>query len=64
MFSGGFLSQAIEIVGVDRIMFSTDDPFIPMAPGDARRFITEAPLTAAEKAKIAHGNWERLTARI
>ena len=61
MFAGGFLGQAIEIMGVDRIMFSVDDPFVPVPPGGARRFLAEAPLTDAEKAKIAHVNWERLT---
>ena len=45
------------------IMFSADDPFVPLPPGAARRFITESPLTEAEQAKIAHGNWERLTRR-
>ena len=63
MFTGGFLGQAIELMGVDRIMFSADDPFIPVEPGGARKFIAEAPLSAADKAKIAHGNWERLIAR-
>jgi len=63
MFAGGFLHQAIEIMGVDRIMFSVDDPFVPLPSGGARRFIADAPLTEVEKAKIAHGNWERLTKR-
>jgi predicted TIM-barrel fold metal-dependent hydrolase len=63
MFTGGFLPQAIELMGVDRIMFSADDPFVTLPPGGARRFITEAPLSEIEKAKIAHGNWERLTKR-
>lgn len=63
MFTGGFLQQAIELMGIDRIMFSADDPFIPLPPGGARKFVMEAPLARAEKAKIAHGNWERLTKR-
>ncbi len=62
-FTGGLLQQAIELMGVDRIMFSVDNPFVPLPPGGARRFIAEAPLTEAEKAQIAHGNWERLTKR-
>ncbi|MBI5770983.1 MAG: amidohydrolase [Verrucomicrobia bacterium] len=63
MFTGGFLPQAIELMGVDRIMFSVDDPFVPLPPGGARRFITELPLSETDKARIAHGNWEKLTKR-
>ncbi len=34
------------------------------APEDgARRFLMDAPISQEEKAKIAHGNWERLTSR-
>ncbi len=64
MFTGGFLPQAIELMGADRIMFSADDPFVTVPPGGARQFIAQAPLSEAEKAKMAHGNWERLTMRV
>ena len=45
-------------VGVDRIMFSTDYPFIPME--DTRKFLDQLPVSTADKEKIAHGNAERL----
>ncbi len=45
-------------VGVDRIMFSTDYPFVPME--NTRRFLDELPVSKADKEKIAHGNAERL----
>lgn len=45
-------------VGVDRIMFSTDYPFVPME--DTRKFLDRLPVSTADKEKIAHGNAESL----
>lgn len=45
-------------VGVDRIMFSTDYPFVPME--NTRKFLDQLPVSKADKEKIAHGNAERL----
>jgi predicted TIM-barrel fold metal-dependent hydrolase len=45
-------------VGVDRIMFSTDHPYQSMAEG--RAFLDRAPVSDADREKIAHGNAERL----
>jgi predicted TIM-barrel fold metal-dependent hydrolase len=45
-------------VGVDRIMFSTDHPYQPMAEG--RAFLDRLPVSAADRERIAHGNAERL----
>lgn len=56
-----YLRDAIEVVGVDRVLFSTDHPFVPVPDGGARRFLQEAPLSQDDREKIAHGNWERLT---
>ena len=50
-----------EQVGVERILFSADYPFASMA--EARAFLDELPVSAAEKAQIAHGNAERLLQR-
>ncbi len=52
-----FLNLFLEM-GVDRIMFSTDYPFIPME--DTRKFLNQLPVSKADKEKIAHGNAERL----
>ncbi len=65
----GLLSQrslrwAIELVGVERIMFSTDYPFVPVAPGGCRRFLEESSLSPADREKIGSGNWDRLCAGI
>jgi len=63
MFSPAYLQQAIEAVGPDRILFSTDFPYQYRTGGDARRFVDGLALDDADKARFAHGNWERLTAR-
>ncbi len=61
MFSPTYLAWAKQVVGVERILFSTNYPFI-IAPGrGARDFVEQATLSAEEKALLAHGNWERLT---
>jgi predicted TIM-barrel fold metal-dependent hydrolase len=45
-------------VGVDRIMFSADYPYGSMA--QARAFLDQLPVSAADRERIAHGNAERL----
>ena len=61
IFEPDYLRNSIETLGVERVLFSVDDPFIPVPDGGARRFLDEAPLAAEDREKIAHGNWERLT---
>lgn len=61
MFSEIYLRRCVEIVGVDRLLFSTDYPYQYRPGRDARRFLERTPLDEAGKAKLAHGNWERLT---
>ena len=56
-FTPTFLDLMLE-VGIDRIMFSTDHPYASMA--DARAFLDSLPVSSADKARIAHGNAERL----
>jgi predicted TIM-barrel fold metal-dependent hydrolase len=61
-FSGfNFLPTFLELllqVGVDRIMFSTDHPYQPMAEG--RAFLDRLPVSDTDRERIAHGNAERL----
>ena len=45
-------------MGADRIMFSTDYPFVPMKA--TMKFLDQLPVSKADKEKIAHGNAERL----
>ncbi len=63
VFSQRYLQWTMDVLGVDRILFATDYPYLFAPDGGARRFLTEAPISEEDKQKIAHGNWERLTAR-
>ena len=63
MFSPRYLAWALDVMGADRILFSTDHPYVPLPDGGARRFLEEASLSDADRARIAHGNWDRLRAR-
>lgn len=63
MFNPAYLERAIEAVGPDRILFSTDYPYQYRTGGDARRFVDGLPLDDGDKAKFAHENWQRLSAR-
>lgn len=63
VFSQRYLSWAVDVLGADRVLFSTDYPYQFAGGGGARRFLEDAVLSKDDKAKIAHGNWERLCAR-
>jgi uncharacterized protein len=64
MWSQRYLRWAIEVLGAERIMFSSDYPYRFTEAGGARRFLEEAELDDATRAAIAHGNWERMVAGI
>jgi hypothetical protein len=57
-FPPTFLDLLLELGGVDRIMFSADHPYQSMA--QARAFLEQIPVSAADKERIAHKNAERL----
>ncbi len=52
------LLELLAQVGVDRVMFSTDYPYGSMA--EATAFLATAPVSPAERERIAHGNAETL----
>lgn len=52
------LQCALTVLGADRIMFSVDHPFADSTRGT--EFLEAAPLSPADREKIAHGNAERL----
>ncbi len=58
MFNLPQLQFALQTVGADRIMYSADYPYYPNE--GARAFLENAPISQADKEKIAHGNAERL----
>ena len=56
-FPATFLNLLLE-VGVDRIMFSVDYPYGSMS--EALDFLKHIPVSIGDRARIAHGNAERL----
>ena len=48
----------LETFGADRVLFSADYPFLPMQT--SRDFLDQMPVSTANRAKIAHGNADRL----
>ena len=64
MWSNTYLQRCLEIVGPDRLLFSTDFPYQYRPGGAPRRFIEEASLGPVHREALAHGNWDRLTALV
>ncbi|CAM5693487.1 Amidohydrolase OS=Streptomyces canus OX=58343 GN=AQI96_37385 PE=4 SV=1 [Streptomyces canus] len=64
MYGERYLRWTVEMIGVDRIMFASDYPF--MAPPEAGMpdYVTHTGLDQEAQEKFASGNWERLTAGI
>ena len=58
MFHQRMLRATLELVGPERVMFSTDYPFQFAGDGGARAFLDQADLTPEDRHRIAHGNWE------
>jgi predicted TIM-barrel fold metal-dependent hydrolase len=61
MFSHSYLQRSIEIIGTDRILFSSDYPYQYRPGRDARKFMEEAELSNEDREKFAFANWEHLT---
>jgi predicted TIM-barrel fold metal-dependent hydrolase len=64
VLSERYFRWTAEVVGVDRILYSTDYPYIDTGDGKARAFLEQAPFSDAEKDAIASGAWERLTGHL
>jgi len=58
MFTKELLELCVKMVGVDRILYSVDYPYVPNE--GASEFLENAPISPEDKEKIAHGNAERL----
>lgn len=58
-----YFRWALEVLGAERILFSTDYPYVPTAPGGAAAYLDAAGLSAGDRALIEHSNWERLSGR-
>ena len=59
-FSDPALLCCIQEMGIDRIMFAIDYPFVPNEPGP--KWMERLMLNSQDKGKILHGNAERLLA--
>ncbi|WP_089156390.1 amidohydrolase family protein [Micromonospora sp. NBS 11-29] len=70
-----YMRWTAEVVGTQRMMYSTDYPytfgtrpggfpFLDTANGVARSFLEQAPFSYEEKAAIGSGNWEKLTRHV
>ena len=57
-FSDPALLHCIQELGIDRILFSVDYPFVENAPG--AEWVQRIPLSAEDRAKILSGNAKRL----
>jgi uncharacterized protein len=64
MWSERYLRWALEVLGPERIMFSSDYPYRFTPGGSARHFLESADLSDANRMAIAHGNWDRMVAEI
>lgn len=60
LWSEAYLLRCREIVGPERLLFSTDYPYQYRPGGTPRRFLDAAPLDAAGREALAHGTWDRL----
>lgn len=64
MFSHRYLQWAIDVIGVDHILFSTDYPFESAPNNGSRNFLENTELSREDKEKIANGNWNKLYSEI
>lgn len=63
LFSHRYLRWAVEVLGVDRVLFSVDYPFVTPGADECRRFLAGSGLTATDQEAVGSGNWDRLCAR-
>jgi len=64
MQSDRYLAWAMDILGPERIMFSTDYPFEPASTSGARTYLTDASLDERQRELIASENWNQLRSAI
>ncbi|MEA1086024.1 amidohydrolase family protein [Sphingomonas sp. M6A6_1c] len=64
MWSETYLHRCLEIVGPERLLFSTDFPYQYKEGGAPRHFLESVQLDDAARQGFAHANWDRLTGAI
>ena len=60
MYSNIYLKRCVEIIGTDRMLFSSDYPYQYRAGREARNFLESTELNKEDQEKFAFANWERL----
>lgn len=64
MWNELYFRHAVDVVGIDRVLFSADYPYQYRPGGAPRQFLEQLSISAEDKEKIAHGNWEGITRSI
>ncbi|MGH2851410.1 MAG: amidohydrolase family protein [Solirubrobacteraceae bacterium] len=64
VYSHRYLRWAVELAGVERILFATDYPYRPSPDGGVAGFLAATGLDQAAQERIAAGNWDALVAGI
>lgn len=64
IYSERYLRWAVDVAGVERVMFGTDYPYRPGPDGGVESFLKRSGLGQADQELIAAGNWDALVAGI
>jgi predicted TIM-barrel fold metal-dependent hydrolase len=64
VYSQRYMRWALELVGVERILFATDYPYQSGPDGGVEAFLESSGLEPADQLRIASGNWDALVAGI
>jgi predicted TIM-barrel fold metal-dependent hydrolase len=64
VYSERYLRWAVEVAGIERIMFATDYPYRPGPDGGVESFLQRSGLERADQERIAAGNWDAVVAAI
>jgi hypothetical protein len=64
VYSQRYLRWAVDLVGVERILFATDIHTGPAPTGGVEHFLQTAGLDRANQERIAAGNWDALVTGI
>ncbi len=64
VYSHRYLRWAVDVVGVERILFATDYPYRPGPERGVEHFLATAGLDRADQERIAAGNWDAIVAGI
>jgi predicted TIM-barrel fold metal-dependent hydrolase len=64
VYSERYLRWAVEVAGVERIMFGSDYPYRPGPEGGVESFLQRSGLDRADQERVAAGNWDALVGGI